>query len=464
MADYRKPGATRARFKVCTVVSGLLALVVPLSFGAFVSAAAAADKPSGGPSDEDKRCQSCHSSEGLKKSLSDGDTLSLHIPSEDFAKSVHVAIGCGGCHSDVDLATHPSVKKKIHSARDYSIALAQTCRRCHKAKFQQYEGSIHAALVRQGNPVAPVCTDCHGSHTIAPKAAYETIAGVPCKTCHARVFNAYLESIHGQARGKLGHVQAPICSDCHRAHDVSAASAGNKLKEACLGCHQGAPQAHEKWLPNAGLHLQAVSCPACHAPAAQRKVDLRLVIDKESLQQLTNRSRSGAAAKDGLDAVALWDLLRDINRKGGTEKATVEGRLVARTGAEAHRLADKTKAVRDCQSCHRQGADPFQVVTVSIAGPDGRPLRLSADKDVLSSPISVDSLGGFYAIGGTRIKLLDVLLILAVLGGISVPLLHLAAKRILRKRPQETPPTASPQNTVRDSTENRRGNGDAPKS
>jgi len=44
---------------------------------------------------------------------------------------------------------------------------------------------------------------------------------------------------------------------------------------------------------------------------------------------------------------------------------------------------------------------------------------------VLSSPLSLESVGGFYAIGGTRVKLLDILVILAILGGVGFAVGHL---------------------------------------
>jgi len=47
--------------------------------------------------------------------------------------------------------------------------------------------------------------------------------------------------------------------------------------------------------------------------------------------------------------------------------------------------------------------------------------------------ISVDSVGGFYAIGGTRIKVLDVLLVLALLSGVGVPLGHMTLNWLFRK-------------------------------
>jgi hypothetical protein len=101
---------------------------------------------------------------------------------------------------------------------------------------------------------------------------------------------------------------------------------------------------------------------------------------------------------------------------------------------EAHQLSDKSKALRTCDSCHREGAEPFQNVTVSIIGADGKTLRYNAHKDVLSSVLSVDTLRLFYAIGGTRNKVLDILLVLAILGGLAVPIGHQTMKRLVARQ------------------------------
>ena len=383
-------------------------------------------------------CLNCHG-QALNVRFESGESFALSIDEAALRNSVHLDHECADCHTGFSKDSHET--GTFASTREHVIARAEVCRDCHVDKFEQYEGSIHATLLGGGNLAAPVCSDCHGSHSVRPKAVYETVTGVPCKKCHANIFDAYVGSMHGKARGILGHFEAPICADCHRAHEVGAAAAGTQLRDACLGCHAGAMAAHRDWLPNAALHLEAVSCPACHAPLAQRGVELRLFETKAQIpfsepgdaRQFENQIRSADADGDGLDALELWNLVRDINREGKAPEITLQGRMGVRTGVDAHRLSDKAGAVRDCSSCHQEGADAFQNVTVSIVGRDGRPVRYDADKDVLNSVMSVNSVSGFYAIGGTRIKLLDVLLVFAFLGGISVPIGHLTLKWLFRK-------------------------------
>jgi hypothetical protein len=404
--------------------ASLVAAVI--AFAALFTAMQAARAAEG-----DTACLGCHGAPGLEKKLKDNDTLPLNVASGDFAKSVHNPVGCSGCHAD-KAQNHPGAEADIPSARAYSISAIQACRGCHEDKFKQFEGSIHAVLVRDGNPAAPVCTDCHSPHAVVKGAAAST-ESVPCKNCHTEIFNAYSGSMHGQARRKAEPTFAPLCSGCHTAHAITAASAGDGLKSACLGCHGDVLEAHRAWLPNAALHFEVISCPACHAPGTQRRVDLRLfdsgtqtrVAEQKGIPLFESRARQADGDGKGLDAIALYNLLKTFNREGMPGRTTLVGRLEARTGVDAHKLADKSKALSDCKVCHRAGSEAFQSVTVSVVGPDGRPIRYGANKEVLSSVVSVDSISGFYAIGGTRIQILDILLVLAFLGGLAVPVGHM---------------------------------------
>lgn len=424
--------------------AGFFALAMLLLASLLGVAALPALAASNALSAPDQQCIACHGAPKLEKKLQNGDMLSLHIAGPAFAKSVHNALGCASCHADTTLTNHPPVKKKIASARAYTVASVEICRQCHDDKFKQYEGSIHAALLREGNPIAPVCTDCHNPHAVQPKTARTPVADVSCGKCHSSILDAYAGSVHGKARSASGESPAPICADCHRAHDVRAAASGDGVKAACLTCHGDVRAAHKVWLPNAAHHLEVISCAACHAPTAQRRVDLRLynnttrqrVEEKAGVPQFEMRARSADTGGTGLDALALQSLLREFSRDGDSGPAartTVRGRLEVRNGEDVHRLAPKSQAIKDCNFCHRAGASPFQSVTVSIVGPDGRPLRYDAQKEVLHSAISVDSVSGFYAIGGTRIKALDVLFVLALLAGIGVPLGHLTLSWLFRR-------------------------------
>ena len=395
-------------------------------------------------SDPDAKCVRCHS-RGLKKKLEDGETLSLKVDMDAFGASVHRVIGCTGCHRDVTKGKHPS-REPIASHRAYSVQQNQTCKQCHAAKYEAYEGSVHASLVDAGSERAPLCSSCHSAHAIQADATYTPASGKPCSTCHDGIFQAYEESVHGTARRegnriRGGHVEAPTCADCHQEHNVSAVAASDYLVSTCMDCHEVAQLAHEQWLPNAAMHMRSVGCAACHAPESPLRVDLQL-FDQDagapvdsSAQYATFREQLENIDSDGkLGAMDLWKLVRLTERDGMDTNVVLRGRLEVANGMDAHRLADSTQATRTCESCHESRSEAFRNVTVSITSPDGRRERFEADSDVLSSVFSVDSISGFYAPGGTRIKLLDYLLVLAILGGLAVPVVHITLGRIVRKK------------------------------
>ena len=94
------------------------------------------------------------------------------------------------------------------------------------APFTSYQESVHGKAVAAGSDKAAVCTDCHGEHDILsagdPKSPINKF-NVPttCAKCHNDVKLQYVQSIHGQAIAR-GNWQAPVCTDCHGIHTIKA--------------------------------------------------------------------------------------------------------------------------------------------------------------------------------------------------------------------------------------------------
>ncbi len=365
----------------------LAALGAALALGTIAPAtAASADAPSGSPGEADAQCLACHGAPGLSKTLASGEPLALHLDGAAFAKSVHASLGCSACHAGVDPQKHPDDAKPPRGAREFSVAMTQACRGCHEATFEAHAASVHG---------------------------------------------------RAEARGEAG---APLCTTCHGVHDIAPAAAGPALREACLSCHADAPAAHDQWLPNTRLHLQVVSCAACHAPASGKRVELRFYDVATKRERVTDGRVLAATANPGgdgvkpIDAAALRELVRTIDRGGSSGDVVLLGRVEPADGAEGHRLLPKSRALKDCAVCHRKGADPFQKVSLSVLEPGGERVLYEARQDVLHSPTSVESVRAFYAMGGTRIQILDVVLALALVGGICAPLGHLLVRQLMRRK------------------------------
>lgn len=406
------------------MISGLLALLAMVAFGMPSQA-----------NPEDQKCLACHQS-AMEKPLPSGETLSLQVHGDKFDKSVHAMFGCAACHSDVDLAKHPGASAPIESKRAFSVKRSEVCATCHTDQATQWAQGVHAALVKEGNPLAPVCTSCHNPHAVM-KGAAQAMDTVPCKTCHTDIFDAYATSVHGTLRG-AGINQAPLCFSCHGAHEIKVPTANAGIKDTCFSCHKDAAAKHADWLPNTQLHFKAVACVACHSPKAHRKVDLILFDSrtKEDTSRPTGVPAFESNSSGGLPAASLFSVLQSLNKDGNANKTAIRGRLVVSNGVEAHQLTPASEAIRNCATCHKAGSEAFQSVSVSVAGPGGIPVKYDVSKDALHSVLSLNAIGGFYAIGGTRIALLDVLLVLALLAGIGIPMLHLGI-RWLSHRPSD---------------------------
>ncbi len=116
--------------------------------------------------------------------------------------------------------------------------------------FTAYQASVHGRAVANGVEKAAVCTDCHGVHDILsardPKSSiFKFNVPATCGKCHGTVEQAFDQSIHGQAIAR-GEWQAPVCTDCHGIHSIkshtdpsSSVSSLNLAENTCARCHEG---------------------------------------------------------------------------------------------------------------------------------------------------------------------------------------------------------------------------------
>ncbi|MDH5769580.1 MAG: cytochrome c3 family protein, partial [Nitrospirota bacterium] len=397
---------------------------------------------------ENQHCLTCHKHK-LSMSLKSGESLSLSVDESVIRKSVHNKLQCSACHIGFSKTEHP--KRVFESKRNYSLSASEVCKKCHENANKLYEESIHLAQLKSGNLKSSTCTDCHGSHSMIKVTTDKMLGLLSCNKCHGEINNAYKTSAHGEALTKAKE-NAPTCSSCHNAHDIKVTARTTKMKDTCLKCHKDAEALHKKWLSNppitlssfAALHFDVITCTTCHAvPNAGRGIYLSLYDKKtgkpfpeEEVLKLLGTDSSGLVKKidtngdGGIDARELWNITQQLNGKGAN--VTFIGRMDVQKGAEAHQIAAKTKAVKDCEQCHRADSSYFKNVSIVLFKADGRPTLYTAQQGVLNSLFSVLPVNQFYALGSSNIKLLDILFILAVVGGLCVPIGHITLRIVTK--------------------------------
>ncbi len=269
------------------------------------------------PSLEPVHCADCHAAESQQMAVSTHWQMNLpgrsgkmscstchgthsilpHTDPESRTNRKNIATVCLGCHADQEIIPGSGVKVSayeysVHGLRlfvegDTSAAecvdchgnhrvlpadnpaspvnkprIPQTCGRCHKDVLANYEHSIHGVAAANGVSEAPVCTDCHGEHTIrAPHIAQSSVSRskIPetCGKCHESVqltkkfgiasdrYSTYEDSYHGVAN-QYGRTIVANCASCHGHHDIlppsDPASSVNpaNLVATCGKCHPNA--------------------------------------------------------------------------------------------------------------------------------------------------------------------------------------------------------------------------------
>ena len=240
------------------------------------------------------RCTDCH-----------GEPHSI-LPSSNPASKVYhtnIPATCGSCHR----------QKFVMSTSGLSTQV-----------FVSYEQSVHGRAVAAGSQKAAVCTDCHGTHEILmagdPKSStFKFNVPATCGKCHAQQSAQYAESVHGKAIQR-GNWLAPVCTDCHGIHTIqapgnpsSSVSAQALAQITCARCHQGVRLTAEFGVPGARVASYEASyhgmasrlgstfvanCASCHGShLILASSDPRSTINKANLAATCGQCHPGATAR-----------------------------------------------------------------------------------------------------------------------------------------------------------------------
>ena len=247
-------------------------------------------------------CEDCHG--GAHEILTPGDPKSP-------VSHANIPVTCGRCHG----------QKFLIESNGES---AQT--------FASYQESVHGRAIEKGSTKAAVCTDCHGAHEILPgnnekSPIYKFNVPETCGKCHASVAQTFMASTHGQGIAR-GNGLSPVCTDCHGIHSIkahvdpnSSVSEQNIARTTCARCHEGVRLSQEygvagnrvssymdsyHGLAAEGGSAVVANCASCHGvhnifPSS----DPRSTINKANLNTTCGQCHKGATQKFTLTRVHL---------------------------------------------------------------------------------------------------------------------------------------------------------------
>ena len=331
--------------------------------------------PSHGHAIENDECMECHSDDSLERSESEGMKENLFIDYNRFKFSVHNVNGitCVDCHADIE---------ELNWDNDVP------------------------------HPVS--------------------LAMVNCDECHEAEGDAYLDSVHKKAGGKGITIPCYACHGYHFVSHLEADSVFERENAFCLRCHN--PDNSHDWLPQKQTHFAFVECAVCHAPDSPRYIALRFydLISKtflsgDDLLKAMGTDYDGFMAKIDLDKddiISLDELetlvllLRQKDIRG-----TFHGELVVEMVPTVHHI-NRGEANRECEQCHNPESAFFSEVYICLNRDDGTREHHRVERRVLESFY----VNHFYAIGGTRVRLLDKIGLALIVGGLSVVTGHLLVR------------------------------------
>ncbi len=206
-------------------------------------------------SDDNDACLSCHGQEDLSMTLASGEEAPLFMKRELLEASVHKTLRCTDCHNGLDQVPH--AERSYKNLAQFRASFGEACKTCHFENYTKTLDSVHYGLQARGDVFAPTCVKCHGSHDIARPNEPRSRISQTCATCHLPISEAYAKSVHGRALIEENNRDVPVCTDCHRSHDIADPKNRAWLMNTpalCGKCH-----ADEKRMKKYGLSTAVLS-------------------------------------------------------------------------------------------------------------------------------------------------------------------------------------------------------------
>ncbi len=281
------------------------------------------------------------------------------------------------------------------------------------------------------------CTSCHMGVSDSHPDDGVALDKVSCSDCHFDVEQEYNAGIHSGMAG---------CNDCHDPHAALAPTevSGYDMNAMCADCHMisNTIESHERWLPQAGLHIEAVPCITCHTGSEdvvitwylvkQKKAygDFVLVTPEELSRLAGDKDVFSLIDTDGNGKVSLEEL-KAFNSSREYRDLHLVGMMTPEEVSHDFQILDNRW---DCTFCHASGPEAMQVSYVAFPKDDGTVARLDVEKGAV-----LDALNGtpnFYMMGATRNKTMNIIGALIIAGGLVMPIGHGTMRFLTRKNRQ----------------------------
>lgn len=322
-------------------------------------------------SQDSNDCFMCHSDETLDKSEG-GRTISLYVDEEVFSSSIHAFLSCTSCHIDLEGVELP---------HDESLEKVQ-CASCHSDVEDLYQECLHGRAVARGDPLAPDCRDCHGTHAIlAVKDPRSAVAPprVPfvCGKCHregapvqrqreihqVNIIENYSQSIHGEGLLSKGLIVTATCASCHTAHqilphtDSRSSIARSNIAATCATCHAQIEEVHRKVIKGElwerELHVLP-ACVDCHQPHKVRKV----FYDQGMADRDCLRCHEREDIKASGDGRPLFVNTVELSQSDHAETACSQ--CHSGVNPSRRRPCESLTEKVDCAACHAEVVEQYQ--------------------------------------------------------------------------------------------------------